>query len=235
MKLKGLSWLKVIQPQIETYHLHDFETKMDDRFLSLGLSLLLTRDGFVRIEYTDEEEAWQGQHFNVKQFSYFIGGHVSKRLYVDFYHLWGDQIYYDLLDPYLGAGRILRVIFIFQPIKRFNVDFTWYQNKFSRRVDGKKEKVYTADTINLFSTYQFNKYFFIRGAVRYNSYQKKLLTDFLASFTLIPGTVLHLGYGQLYDRKIWQNDRWVPGSEGDPFLNMRNSLFFKVSYLWQIK
>ena len=63
--------------------------------------------------------------------------------------------------------------------------------------------------------------------------EKKLLTDFLASFTLIPGTVMHLGYGSLYEDKEWQNNRWVPGQGS--LLDMKNGLFFKVSDLWRIK
>jgi hypothetical protein len=31
------------------------------------------------------------------------------------------------------------------------------------------------------TTYQFNKYFFLRAVVQYDSYLKRLLTDFLAS------------------------------------------------------
>ena len=77
------------------------------------------------------------------------------------------------------------------------------------------------------------KYFFLRGILRYDSLQEKLLTDFLASFTLIPGTVVHFGYGALYLKNRWQNDRWVPG-QGE-LLRMKDGLFFKASYLWRIQ
>ncbi|MCP5103371.1 MAG: hypothetical protein GY950_08330, partial [bacterium] len=79
----------------------------------------------------------------------------------------------------------------------------------------------------------FNKYFFIRGILRYDSYQEKILTDLLASFTLIPGTVVHLGYGSLYLKNQWlpNQKRWVPGAED--FLQVKRGLFFKASYLWR--
>jgi hypothetical protein len=92
--------------------------------------------------------------------------------------------------------------------------------------------VYRVDIYNLRTTYQFNKYFFIRGIIRYDSYEKRLLTDFLASFTFIPGTVVHLGYGSLYEKNQWADSRWLPG--GDQFLEMRRGLIFKVSYLWRV-
>jgi multidrug efflux pump subunit AcrA (membrane-fusion protein) len=67
----------------------------------------------------------------------------------------------------------------------------------------------------------------------YDNLEDKLLTDFLASFTLIPGTVVHLGYGSLYLGNRWQDGAWVPGA-GD-LMKMREGLFFKASYLWRIK
>ena len=81
------------------------------------------------------------------------------------------------------------------------------------------------------ATYQFSKYFFLRALVQYNSYQKQMLTDFLASFTLIPGTVLHIGYGGIYEKRTWIDDQWIP-LQGDLY-NMKRSFFAKVSYLWR--
>ena len=61
-------------------------------------------------------------------------------------------------------------------------------------------------------------------------FREELLTDLLASFTYIPGTVLHVGYGSLYDKTRWETDRWV---DSDRFLQTRRQFFFKSSYLWR--
>ena len=58
-----------------------------------------------------------------------------------------------------------------------------------------------------------------------------MLTDFLASFTYIPGTVIQLGYGSLYDKVAWVDGEF---RESDRFLEMKRGLFFKASYLWRI-
>jgi len=67
--------------------------------------------------------------------------------------------------------------------------------------------------------------------VEYNDYRRKLLTDLLLSFTYIPGTVIQLGYGSLYEKTRWQDDAYVPD---DRFLEMKRGLFFKASYLWRL-
>ncbi|MDH5715643.1 MAG: hypothetical protein OEZ30_08780, partial [Candidatus Aminicenantes bacterium] len=93
------------------------------------------------------------------------------------------------------------------------------------------QKIYEVNIFNTRTTYQFNKYLFARVIFQYNSYQHKLLTDLLGSFTFIPGTVIHLGYGSIYEKRDWQQNKWVYGSGN--MLNMRRSLFFKASYLWR--
>lgn len=81
------------------------------------------------------------------------------------------------------------------------------------------------------STYQLNKYLFVRAIVEYNEYRERLLTDFLISFAYIPGTVLHLGYGSIFEEK--DGSRY----SNDPFERFRESnrgIFFKASYNWRI-
>jgi hypothetical protein len=67
--------------------------------------------------------------------------------------------------------------------------------------------------------------------LEYNSFYESLMTDLLASFTYIPGTVVHIGYGSLYERIAWREDRYEPS---DRFLETKRGFFFKVSYLWRL-
>ena len=60
---------------------------------------------------------------------------------------------------------------------------------------------------------------------------RELTTDFLASFTYIPGTVIHLGYGSLYNKIEWRNNNY---EESDRFLETKRGFFFKTSYLWRL-
>jgi len=73
---------------------------------------------------------------------------------------------------------------------------------------------------------------FIRRIAEYNSFRKRLMTDFLASFTYIPGTVVHFGYGSLYEKIEWRNGEYVSSNR---FLETKRGLFFKASFLWRLK
>ena len=58
-----------------------------------------------------------------------------------------------------------------------------------------------------------------------------MMTDLLASFTYIPGTVVHIGYGSSYDKLERREGMYEPS---DRFLETQRSFFFKVSYLWRL-
>jgi hypothetical protein len=58
-----------------------------------------------------------------------------------------------------------------------------------------------------------------------------MMTDLLASFTYIPATVVHLGYGSLYEKLAWREEEYGPS---DRFLETKRYFFFKVSHLWRL-
>jgi hypothetical protein len=232
LKSKQLPWLKQIIPYIYYINLHDLETQMDDSAWIFGLEFGFAPMGGIYFEYSIENEAWTGKLFH-KNFLYG-SGHIQlfKWLLLSGYFIFGDSIYYDLQNPFLGDGRLYSISASVQPGIKLNIGLEYIHNDL-REKNGNRE-TFAVNIYNLRTTYQFNKYFFIRGILRYDNFQEKLLTDFLASFTLIPGTVVHLGYGSLYLRNQWndQTNQWVPG-QGD-LLQMKRGLFFKASYLWRL-
>ena len=81
------------------------------------------------------------------------------------------------------------------------------------------------------------KYFIGRGQwslgcaiVQYDSSKKQVLTDFLGSWELLPGTVAYAGYGSLIEERGWNGAEWTEA----PPLSYRTSqrgFFFKASYI----
>ncbi len=96
--------------------------------------------------------------------------------------------------------------------------------------DATNEKLYDYLLTRLKLTFQVNQYLFFRTIGEYNDYRRNLNTEFLASFTYIPGTVIYLGYGSIFNRVRWDGTEYV---EADNLLEMRRGLFLKMSYLWR--
>lgn len=228
----GGSWWERVQATLRYEAIHDLETGLDDRSANLALSLYTRRSGVFRLSFNAINEAWAGRLFARQLWAGNGRLQVCKWLFAYASLQLGEKIYYDPQDPFLGSGSQFQLAASLQPSVRLNLNLEYIRDVLSRRMDGRSEPVYAVRIANLQASYQFNRFFFVRGALRYDDYQRQLLTDFLASFTLIPGTVIHLGYGSLFENRQWIDARWVPGQ--DRLHEVKNSLFFKVSYLWRI-
>jgi hypothetical protein len=145
----------------------------------------------------------------------------------------GDRIYYDPLAPYPARGRTLSVAAVLQPGARASLALELLHDALQRRRADGGDTVYALTIANLAAAYQFNRFFFVRAALRWDDYERDLLTDLLASFTLIPGTVVHLGYGSSFQGREWRDNEWQ--ARDGRLIHMKNSLFFKASYLWRFK
>ncbi len=118
---------------------------------------------------------------------------------------------------------------VVQPTDNIEARGAFTYSTFVSDRDGSRVYEYPISRLRL--TYQVNRYLFFRGVLEYNRYRQQMLTDLLASFTYVPGTVVHLGYGSVYERREWQQDQYV---ESPVFHEMQRGFFFKMSYLWRV-
>jgi len=199
----------------ETYNHLEF------RGYILGTSLFLLR-------YAYSTEVFLGKRFKIGGWTTLFNSQVTKRLHVQMMYRKRHAIYFSE-DPYQGRENIVTAALIYLPSSkiRSEIDFTY--SDFFRASDSQKIFDYPITRAKL--TYQMNKYLFFRGVLEYNAYNQELFTDFLASFTYIPGTVIHFGYGSVYDKTRFLNDRY---ENTHRFYEKKRGFFFKASYLWRL-
>ncbi len=227
-KLSWGKWLKRVMPYAYFLKLHDLESGLADTAGIFGLNLGFAPMGEFNFEYYIDHEVWQGELFRK---NYVVGEgriQILKWLHLNGNFTIGEGIYY-------GGGRMGRlrsygVGVTVQPGVKFNLGLSYAYSLMRER--SLSQRIYSVDIYNFRATYQFNKHFFLRGIVRYDSLQEKLVTDVLGSFTLIPGTVVHVGYGSLYRRQRWDGN--VPMIGVGEFEVVRRGFFFKASYLWRL-
>ncbi len=207
---------------------YDKESGLWEHYNAFYFGFTLPRNTRLRLGPAYESEIFLGEEFNTSFLRGTLTGQFAKQVYFGFDYRFSKRIRY-VDDPYLGQGHTAWASVVYQPTDKFssNLDLTY--SDFYRESNGEKEFDYTI--LRFKNTYQMNKYLFFRAVLEYNSFREELMTDFLASFTYIPGTVIHIGYGSLYDKTEWQNDQYV---NSDRFLEVKRSLFFKASYLWRL-
>jgi hypothetical protein len=221
-------FFRKLVPQVVGSVLKDLWSGLYETENSVSLQALLPGNTTVTASGIYANEIFLARRFDTSGWLVSASSQVTKQLSLKGQFRRGGEIRY-VEDPYQGHGSQAAAAVVYQPSEKINLTLNLTYADFYRKADGGKDYDYTIGRGRL--TYQMNKYLFFRGIVEYNTFRKEMLTDFLASFTYIPGTVIQLGYGSLYDRVEWVDGEY---REAGRFLEMKRGLFFKASYLGRL-
>jgi hypothetical protein len=211
-------WLHRVTPFVWIMQATDRVQGGSDAFYLPGMRFNLTRAGFVRVDYGRGHETFTGQRFETGramvngsvQLTRWLstGGSISR----------GPGILYDPAAPEQGDRTSANLRIGLQPSARFNSNTSYTYVSLTSRATGLE--LFDVHVVNVRNTFQFTPRFFIRGVLQYDSARERALGDLLASYELSPGTVLHVGYGSLFERE---------GAES--YGGTARALFVKASYL----
>ncbi len=181
----------------------------------------------LRLRYRHGSEVFLGQEFDVNTAQITWSDRPTKQLSYYASYTAADAVFYSS-SPFQGRRHAINSDLTYQPDERWNFYLTYQYSDFYRQQDD--VKIFQYPLARMRVTYQSNRYLFVRTIGEYNGFRKTMLTDFLISFTYIPGTVMHLGYGSLYQRR----DEFIePAAQRDDFVETERGFFFKASYLWR--
>jgi hypothetical protein len=226
-------WIQRVNPFVFLKAGKDRAQDGHEYFWNTGIRANFTRQGNINIETSRGEEAWRGQQFNAYNDIFVFAGMQAMR-WLNVYGGTGagPSIYYDEVAPYQGYQKSGFYGITFQPNQHLTENIEGNTVRFDRASNG--ERVYAVDVVNSRTTYQFDKHFLIRLLAQYDSSSHQVLTDLLASYELVPGTVFHAGYGSLFERGPQDgapDDPSAPVRLEERYRAMNRGLFFKVSYL----
>ena len=169
----------------------------NEDFFHTGIRFNTTRQGFFSVGYMAGHETWRGQRFRLGQRRQHVrldsavpmAGPVRQlqRRLRDFLRL---------RQSVPGPLSQRRRRADFQPNQHLTQDIDINTVRFNRASTG--ERIYSVNIVNSKTTYQFDKHFLVRFLAQDDSSAKRVLTDLLASYKFVPGTVAHAGYGSLY-------------------------------------
>ncbi len=222
--------LKRVAPFVFTSGGRDRPQGGDEMFGLAGIRFHFTRQGYFRADAGGGRQPWAGRELQLRMWRLMGEAQVVRWLYLDGSASFLPRApYYDSENPYTGREKSFSFGAMVQPNEKLKQQVTVERDQFDRLDGG--GRVYTVNVLNSRTTYQFDRHFSVRGIVRYDSHEKRVLSDLLAAFEFVPGTVVYLGYGGLHERRGWDGRDWTPG-QGD-YLNTRRGLFFKLSYLYR--
>jgi hypothetical protein len=224
---KKRPWLLRVQPFSFTQGGRDRNAGGNDLLQVSGVRVRFTRQGYLRVDRFDGFESWAGQRFDRGNWRTQGNVQLYRWLSLDGQHLLGRAVFYDPTEPFQGHIQDTRIGITVQPSGRFSQALSYRRIAFDRASSG--GRAYDLDILYSRTTYQFSRRLFVRAIEQFDSSRFRVLTDFLASYELRPGTVAYAGYGSLIERREFVDDEWILG-RGDYGTSQRG-LFFKASYL----
>jgi hypothetical protein len=220
-----------IEPFYWSYHLYDTIYDMWETVNLFTLRFQLPRNSQVRFDTLLANEVFAGQLFNISGFGLQAESQLAKQLYAQVFWRRTGSVLYDPADPFQGYGNRVMAYLQYQPMDKLDFSVSATYMDFTRKSD--KQEIYNYLILRSRNTFQLNKYLFVRGIAEYNDFRKRMTLDGLVSFTYIPGTVIHAGYGSALEKTEWD-----PGLgdfvDARRFRQMQRGFFFKVSYLWRL-
>lgn len=196
---------------------------------SYYLSTAFTLPRSTRIDFSGNKanEIFEAQKFDRSSLRVRANSQITKRININGEYRINRGTFYS--DATQGYGKRIRAGLIWQFSDKLNAEMNYVYSDLNDKES--REEYYHINIARSKITYQMNQYLFFRVVAQYNSLSKVLAPNFLASFTLIPGTVVHLGYGSVYERVRWDGADYV---DNDRFLETNRGLFFKASYLFRM-
>ena len=211
--------LKRVRPFYWSKYGRDQIQNGNEAFIMTGLRFHFTRQGFFDIDYGHGHEPWVNQRFKTNRVNSFGNVQLFRWLNLSGNFQKGYATYYDPVNPFQGKNLSRGFGVTLQPNQHVNLNTNYNGVQFNRASNG--EHVFSVHIVNVQGTYQFDRHFRVRAIEQFDSSQRRLLTDLLALYELVPGTVFYAGYGSLYERQ--------PGQAG--YLTTSRGIFFKASYL----
>lgn len=213
----------------QTYYygrIYDKESTLSEYSIFFQNAFTLPKSTRISFAANLSNEVYEAQKFDRSSIRVEANSQLTKRLFVKGSLRYNKGVYYS--TPEQGYGKSINASIILQASDKFNAEVSYiYSDLFSDETD---EQFFNVHIPRAKITYQMNQYLFFRLITQYNNQTRKLSPNFLASFTYIPGTVVFLGYGSIYERKEWDGMDYI---ESDQFLETNSSLFFKASYLFR--
>lgn len=181
----------------------------------------------TRIQYGYSTEIYNDEKFNTSGLQFTMTGTVGTKFDGTISYGRRNAIYYP--ESLQGYGNVFTGEIRYLPFEKLHTQLTLSFQDLYEKSD--RDKIFDYLIARGRVTWQLNKYLFFRSIVEYNDYRRSVSTDFLASFTYIPGTVFHIGYGFLSEYKTWNGTEYI---EYDRLKEMKRGFFVKISYLFRL-
>ena len=214
-------------PSVTYLRLYDHTGVLQDEQVSGQASFSFRNNMSITGTVNRDLERFQEVDFRKTGYGFF--GVISSRV-VSIYggYNWGDGVFFDEVNPFLGQSTIGNVNVRLQITSRLRNDFTMVSSNFVDPLDNME--VFDVKIFRSRTTYQFTNRLLLRHILEHNTQDVTLGNNLLMTYRLNAGTVVFVGYDDRYQSGTRINDSVFSLQR---YERTNRAFFGKVSYLFR--
>ena len=237
------NWLISWGPEVRYGRNYNFDQILEDEQFRAGVSANFARNIRYSFDLDQDMERYYGIDFEKRRYRMFGNVNTSRVLSIGTGFDWGDEVYFDAANAFLGRESGFRTFVNFRPTSRFATNINITTSRFTDPLglfrpgvnDGERSEDGEIFNVNIFralNTYQFTDRLALRNITEFNTYRGTVGLNLLATYRVNSGTAFYVGYDdhyrqyeQFYDDQVNITDRG--------YLQTNRAVFTKIQYLFR--
>ena len=237
------TWVISWGPELRYGRNYNFDRVLEDENFRAGVSANFAKNVRYSFDLDQDMERYYGVDFDKRRYRMFGNVSTSRIFSFGTGFDWGDEIYFDQANPFLGRESGFRTFINFRPVSRFatNINITTSRFTDPRRffVDGLNRgersgegEIFDVNIFRALNTYQVTDRLALRNIAEFNTYDRTVGLNLLATYRVNSGTAFYIGYDdhyqqheQFYDDQVNITDRG--------YLQTNRAIFTKIQYLFR--
>ena len=224
------SWIINWGPRVNYRLNHDFDDVKQDEQMGMSMDVRFAKSIDVNASVNRDMERFHGIDFWKTRYTFTGDVRTSRRISIGAHVDVGDQIYFED-NPYLGSGANLGLQATLRPTSRLQSEITLDTSRFVDMRGETDEKIFDVKIWRAFTTYQFTERLLLRNIMEYNTFDKRLLANILATYRVNAGTVFFVGYDARYDQGNRLDEQLF--LDITRLLRTNHAIFTKLQYLFR--
>ena len=236
------NWLISWGPNARYSRNNSFEGVLEDEQRQVGLNFNFAKNIGANIDVTRELERFADIDFFKTRLNMFARVNTSQRLSIGGGGNWGDQVYFDWNNPFLGRDNNVFMFINFRPVSRFqsqiNINTSRFTDSMGLFVPGTNKgsandngEVFNVKILRAQSTYQFTERLLFRNIAEINTFDETLAFNFLLTYRVNSGTAFYIGYDDRYQQREQFHDHEIFPGAG--YQQTNRAIFTKLQYLFR--
>ncbi len=236
------NWVISWGPEFRYSRNYNFDQVLEDEQFRAGVSANFAKNVRYSFDLDQDMERYYGMDFEKRRYRMFGNVSTSRVFSFGTGFDWGDEIYFDGANAFLGRESGFRTFINFRPVSRFATNINITTSRFTDPLglfvaglnDGERKEngeVFNVNILRALNTYQFTDRLALRNITEFNTYRGTVGLNVLATYRVNSGTAFYVGYDDHYRQYEFFDDQVNAIDRG--YLQTNRAVFTKIQYLFR--